>query len=369
MSSPRKTSKSKKFSTFSTREQKVIVRYLYYQDVDSSEIHKLLTAACGKEAPCYKDVRDWIQDITEGREEIDDCVCSGGRKVSGLQAASLTDPALVARLETLINADHRISPEKLAELAVTPVQTIQTVLGSLLGLKRVYERWVPRIWTPEQREYRVSVCKQLLDLYQTEANDMLKRIIVGDTSYVLYCSVGENSTNSGTLAPKEISGSKFRPADEPEPVYCAFFFDVEGILVAEPLPNRTPVTAEEYAEILRDQLMPAINRKRTYSKPYYLLHSVVPEHTAPIVQNTLRELQIVSLPNAVASPDLEPFEYWFYRHMNRQLEDLHFSCREELWSAVHKQMHRITDIEYNNSIFRLVDRWNICIEKHGLYLL
>ncbi|KAL7630146.1 UNVERIFIED_CONTAM: hypothetical protein RMT77_019715 [Armadillidium vulgare] len=355
---------------FSTREQKVVVRYLFYQETDPSEIHKLLTAICGTEAPSYKDVRQWIQDIAEGKEEADHCVCSGGRKLSGMQSDAPTDPALVARIEYLLNSDVRINIERLSDLSATLPQPIQTILTNLLGLKRVYEKWVPRIWTPEARQYRVNICKELLEMYHEEGMSMLKRIIVGDASFCFYHAPNGNAT----IANKK--GGKYRPIDEPERLYCAFYYDMNGLLVSETLPYKETPTIQEYIAVLKDYLMPAIQRKRgtsssssTSSKPLYLLHTVSAEHNALETQKALREMNIIQLPNAIASPDLEPFEYWFLKHLKKTIDSHNFGSKVELWTAMQKHILTFTDSEYNNSIFKLPERWNICIEKQGLYFL
>ena len=200
--SGRKLSKVSKLAHFTLKDQKVVIRYLFQQEVDSSEAHKLISAVCGETAPSYKDVRDWYKDLAEGREEVDMCVCDGGRKKSGLGGADAMDPALVTRVEFLINKDYRITLERLSENSISSIQTVQGVVSGLLNLKRVGERWVPRIWTPEQRTYRMSVCQQLLDIYAVEGNNFLSRIIVGDESFVLY----HKNPNPG-------NGGKFRPAD------------------------------------------------------------------------------------------------------------------------------------------------------------
>ena len=84
-------------------------------------MHRLLTSVCQDCGPSYKDIKDWIQEIVEGSEEVDECVCQG-LKLGGDKTG---DPALVARVETIITEDPHITLDGLAELALSQTSIIQ----------------------------------------------------------------------------------------------------------------------------------------------------------------------------------------------------------------------------------------------------
>ena len=237
----------------------------------------------------------------------------------------------------------------------------QFILTTQLGVKRVSERWVPRAWTPETRQCRIKVCQQLLSLYKSEGHTFLKRILVGDTSYVMRYT-------PESARPQKVV--RYRPAIEPETVYCAFFYDMEGLVLAEPLDGPGPLTEPQYADYLRKNVMPAYKRKRgTPEGQLFLLHRSCPETNGPRVRSALQDLAVIPLPSVPASPDLEPFEYWLYRSLKTGVGEPQCTNRLDMWSAVQKHLHAITDLEFNNSIFRLVDRWQENVDKGGLYIL
>ncbi len=51
-------------------------------------------------------------------------------------------------------------------------------------MRKVCARWIPRLLTPEQLEYRAFVCEQWKQRYFEEGDDFLKKIITCDESWI-----------------------------------------------------------------------------------------------------------------------------------------------------------------------------------------
>ncbi|KAK8718814.1 hypothetical protein OTU49_014449 [Cherax quadricarinatus] len=354
------------------RDQRAVVRYLYLKKTDPTEIHKQLTGVCGEGTATYKVIRAWIQDFQDGREDLMDqcqrCIGSNGG-INGSVAP--TDPAIVVRLEELINSNRRITLEQASELVNASQHTAQTIITNVLGLKRVCERWVPRLLTPEQRQTRIATCQELVDRYEAEGDEFLEKIVTGDETYVTYFLPERRTSTvtkaSGPYEKARLTQTKFR-------VLYAIYYDMQGLLLAHPVPEQTQMTAEYYSYLLRDLLVPAIKRKRRgpggKERDIILLHENTAMHNAKVIALTLKDLQIEILPHPPDSPDLLPSEYWLYPHLKEQIKGSSFKDRSSTWSAIHHHTNSFTENELAASIRKLPDRWNRVIDfSGGLHIL
>lgn len=355
----------------SLRDQRVVVKYMYLKKIDPTEIHKQLMAVCGEGTTSYKVIRNWIQDFQDGREDLmDQCQrCVGFSVLNGTVAP--TDPAIVVRLEELINSDRRITLDQASEMLNVTQHSAQTIITNVLGLKRVCERWVPRLLTPEQRQTRIATCQELLDRYEAEGDEFLAKIVTGDETYVTYY-LPERRASSITkiTSPQDrtkVYQSKFR-------VLYAIYYDIEGLLLAHPVPDQTQMTAEYYSYLLRDLLVPAIKRKRRglagKERDIILLHENTAMHNTKVTQLALKDLGIETLPHPPDSPDLQPSEFWLYPHLKEQIKGSAFKDRSSTWSAIHHHTNSFTENEFAASISKLPDRWNRVIDfSGGLHIL
>lgn len=354
----------------SIRDQRVIVKYLFKKKCDPTEIHKQLSGVCGEGTVTYKVIREWITDFQEGREDLmDQCQrCVGIGVTNG--NSSPTDPAIVARLEMLLNSDRRVTVDQAAEMVSVTKHTAQMIITNVLGLKRVCERWVPRLLTPEQRQHRIATCQELLDRHEAEGDDFLSKIVAGDETFVCYYLPERRPSVTYKYPGPEknkIIQSQFR-------VLFAVFYDMQGLLLAHPVPDQTNMTAEYYTYILRDLLLPIIKKKRQgpngKDKEIILLHDSTSMHSSRLTQATLRDLKIESLPQPPDSPDLLPAEYWLYPHLREQIKSSTFKDRSSTWSAIQHHTNSFAENEMAESIRRLPERWNKVIDfSGGLHML
>jgi len=92
------------------------------------------------------------------------------------------------------------------------------------------------------------------------------------------------------------------------------FFDPEGVIHREFVPERQKVNAEFYMGVL-DRLLKRIRLARTaefQSSEWFLLHDNAPSHNAAIVKKFLANRNIAVLHHPPYSPDLAPAGYFLF---------------------------------------------------------
>ncbi|KAB7505434.1 Histone-lysine N-methyltransferase SETMAR [Armadillidium nasatum] len=362
-------------SQFNPKDQKVIVKYLFSMRNDPTEIHKLLTASCGSTAADYKIVKGWIRELSCGNDDNEEEIHSEGP--NGIPVTVLTpdptDPAVVQRIEYLITKDKRMTVDRIAEMTVIPKPLASNIITQVLGLKRVCERWVPRLWTPEQRHYRVEASKELFEKYEDEGENFLRKIIFGDESFIQYYTPDKLATPTAPQRrhSKSIAEERYKPAIEPKQCITIFFFDYQGMICNFQVPEGTKVDAEYYANFLRDELAPAIKRKRkgVNIKDLYLLHDNTPVHNALPTQKALKDIDIQVLPHPPASPDMEPLEYFLIHHLKSHMKGTPFSNPLAIGATIQRLLVSLTDNHFANALQTLANRWESIVDSRGLYVL
>lgn len=350
----------------SLRDQRAVVKFLRLKKTDPTDIHKQLSVVLGEGAASYRVIREWMQDLHEGREDLMDqcsrCLQGGGSLSNGVTP---TDPAVVVNLEELLTSDRRISLEMAADMVGVTQHTAQTIITNVLGLKRVCKRWVPRLLTPEQRNGRIATSRELSDRFEAEGEDLLSRLVTGEEAFVTYYQPERRPSTSFRQGSdrSKMGNSRFR-------VVYSIFYDVQGLLLAHPVPDQSAMTAEYYSYLLRDLLVPAIRRKRRGEQNVVLLHDNTALHNARVVRRTLRDLNVEALSVPPDSPDLLPAEYWLYPHLREQLQGSTFKDRSATWSAISHHCNTYTETEMASSLRALPDRWARVVEfSGGLHIL
>ena len=71
------------------------------------------------------------------------------------------------------------------------------------------------------------------------------------------------------------------------------------------------------------------------------------------------------LPHPLYSQDLAPSDFHLLQKLKEHLKGQHFSCDEEVKSAVRKWVQKQNTNFFKNGFKKLVQRWRKCIEVCG----
>ena len=122
------------------------------------------------------------------------------------------------------------------------------------------------------------------------------------------------------------------------------FFDTEGVIHREFVPEGQKVNAEFYVGVL-DRLLKRIWRVRMakfQSSEWFLLHDNAPSHNAAIVRKFLAKRNVAILHHPPYSPDLAPANYFLFPTLKLSLKGWHFETVEEIQCAVTRELNNIS---------------------------
>lgn len=100
---------------------------------------------------------------------------------SGRPATART-PENVERVRIAINKNRRLTVRELEEDHGIPKTIVSEILTQDLGMSRVAAKFVPRLLTQLQKNYRVEVAQDNLETIRNNL-EFLKKVITGDESW------------------------------------------------------------------------------------------------------------------------------------------------------------------------------------------
>jgi len=204
------------------QEQRVCIKFCAKLGRNGAETFEMLRTAFGEQCLSRARIFEQHKRFKEGRDSVDD------NPRSGRPTTSKTDDR-VARVQELIRANWRLTIRELSVEVGASYGTCQAILTQDLNMRRVAEKFVPRILTAEQKEWHLSVATNMLQEAESDENFM-GQIITGNKTWV-YGYDPETKRQS----------SQWKSADSPRPkkvrqvwskvkVMLIVFFDIEGIV-------------------------------------------------------------------------------------------------------------------------------------------
>ena len=206
---------------------------------------------------------------------------------------------------------------------------------------KVSARWVPRQLTAELKERRVYACQELLKRFEAEDDGFLGRIVTGDETWVHYHQPETKKASKEWRHTSSPKPKKFLTQPYAGKVMVTLFWDERGLSLERYMPRGNTVTSTTYADLLKNQLLPAVKSKRRglLSTGVLLQHDNARSHTARSTVTTIQDLSFECLPHPPYSPDLAPSDFHVFGPLKEAMGGKSFRSVEEVQQAVHEWLH------------------------------
>ncbi|KAJ4438653.1 hypothetical protein ANN_14600 [Periplaneta americana] len=283
-------------------EQRTNIKFCVLLHKTPAETLRLLEEAYGEAAQVYA----WHKRFSGGRDSIKDDVRSG-------RPTTATNEAIAQRVRNVVRDDRRKTIKEIAAEVGISVGSAHNVLHKHLNMHYVSQKLVPKMLSAEQKETRMTLAGDMISMAD-EGGDFLNKIIAGDETWCyLYDPVPKRQSSEwkSKTSPRK---QKFPRDTSKGKVMLEVFFDSQGLIHHEFIPEGRTVTKELYVEILR-RLRDAVRRKRPekwVENNWFLMHDNAPAHRAIIVKNFLAMHNITALDHPPYSPDLSPPDYFLF---------------------------------------------------------
>lgn len=223
-------------------------------------------------------------------------------------------------------------------------------------------KWVPHLLTERNKAERVRLSTELLERYR-RGDLNLDTIVTSDEKWVLYTNVVRRNSwvDSGTPAV-----AVARSGLHPKKVLLSVWWDSEGVIHWELLPEGETITANLYCEQL-ERVQAALRELRSHRTATLLLHDNATPHTARVTKCKLQELGWEVLPHPAYSPDLAPTDFKLFRSLANTLKDKSFTTSEEVQAFIGDFFQSKSSGFFVRGFTALPERWEEVIEHEGEY--
>jgi histone-lysine N-methyltransferase SETMAR len=148
------------------------------------------------------------------------------------------------------------------------------------------------------------------------------------------------------------------------------FWDCEGIILIDYLPQGRTINADYYSDLLKGPLHEALKKKRCrklHLRPLLQQDNARP-HTARRTIDVIAELKWELLPHPPYSPDLAPSDYHLFGELKKPLRGIHFDSLKAVQKAVNNWVSSTPEKFFENGLKKLIKHWYKCIELKGDYV-
>lgn len=343
-------------------EYRAVIKFLTREGLSPQSIKDRLDGVYGENSPSYSVVKDWSKRFRMGQESLEDDARTG-------RTVEVVTDDKIALVEDLVLGDRRLKVKEIAQMSRLSDTSVRRIVHDHLGMNKVSARWVPKHLSAVQRQRRVECARSFLELCGENPVDVLKTIVTGDETMVLYYDPLSKRESMEWRRKGEAPPRKFRVCQSTKKVMATIFWDCEGILLIDFKERNTTVNGAYYAALLH-KLRQNIREKRRgkLTRGVRLLHDNAAVHTAGITQAAIRDCGFEQIDHPPYSPDMAPSDYYLFGNLKKDLRGRHFSDDEEVKAAVWAHFEDKPKEYFFRGIELLLKRCNKCIDVRGDYI-
>ncbi len=276
--------------------------------------------------------------------------------------------ANVRAVSEVLQEDRRATVCQVAVEVNLSQGSVHSILRHDLQMKKKAPKFVPRVLTQEQKDFRVSICRE--NSKSCEDLLFLWSVVTGDESWFSVLEPEHKQQSCKWMGPNEKRPKKALRSRQAHKTMMEVFFDDQGIVHLEFLPPKMTVTSKVYIGIL-GCLHETIQRKRPQlwmNNSYQLLHDNAPAHKSVKTFAAMTETSMTVVRHPPYSPDLALADFWLFPYLKGHIRGRIFGSVAELQDALMVIISQIPCQLFHQCIHvTLPHRWRKCITAHGEY--
>lgn len=343
-------------------EYRILIKNLWKIGYSVGLIWDTLKKMLGTGAPTIRTVKKWVKEFRSGETEVVDKPRSGAPRTG-------RSDRNIRKVSAAVEKDRRFTIQDLSKKTKLSQTTVWRILTVCLGLILKCARWIPKVLTKEQKNFRVAASKENLTLYYQDPEFFENQLVTGDETYIHHYEPETKRQSmqwleSGSAPPKKairkLSAKK---------VMALVFWDNIGVLLIKYFRKGQTMTGAVYAELLQ-KLRNAIQKKRKgmWRKGVFLLHDNAPSHTSKMSKKAITELGFTEITHPPYSPDLAPSDYFLFPHLKTHLRKKSYKSNDQVENATNYWLTKQPASFFSQGISRLHHRWEKCVKVKGEYV-
>ena len=347
-------------------EQRVMIKFLQKTGQTPIQIWRALCDVFQGDCLSKTQVREWFNRFKGGTMET--TTADKPRPGRPKRRARFA-----RQIQTIVERDGRTTLKRLSEETGLAATSVHRVLHQDLKFSKISAKFIPRVLTQEQKNFRTRLCNENLALLRHD-KDLLERIITTDKSWF---SVFEPVTKQESSIWTRKGGARLKKALRSrltKKTMLVLFFDTAGVVHLEFLPRGQTVNTDAWLAIL-GRLKESIHRKRPVmwrggfqgnkDKDFLLHMDNAPSHVAVRSLAFYGENDFELLSHPAYSPDLAPCDFWAFPYLKAQMRGTRYGTIQELQQAIKTLLRRTPAETFQDAIYEMPIRWSKCVQAQG----
>jgi len=152
-------------------------------------------------------------------------------------------------VEELICGNRRIKQKETVVALGISKERVGHIIG-VLGFRKVCARWVPRMLSDEMKAERVHISRKLLEHFEKEGGDFLKKIVTGDETWVHHYDPEKKRQSMEYRHKESPQPKKFKTQASAGKVMLTVFWNSERVVLADFLEKETTINSQLTVKLL-----------------------------------------------------------------------------------------------------------------------
>ena len=237
-------------------EQRINLKFLVKLKKPPTECFQLLKEVFGDNCMSRSQIFEWHKRFLEGREIVED------DERSGRPVTSRTDENIKI-INEIVRNDRRLSVRMMSDITNIDRETIRKILTEDLQMTKVCAKMVPKNLTCEQKMNRKDICSDIMERF-TDDPELISKIITSDETWIFLYDPETKRQSMHWKTPTSPRVKKARMSKSKLKVMLIVFFDINGIIMIEWVPQGQTVNQHYYIETLK-KLRERVRKKKNKS--------------------------------------------------------------------------------------------------------
>ncbi len=278
-------------------------------------------------------------------------------------------------VHAIVDQDRRKSIRQIADECGIPPTSVFRILKDVLQMRIVNAKFVPRILSTEQKNFRRRLCEDNLIRFMDEGQiDFMSRIVTGDETWISTFMAETKAESRQWQEKGELRPRKAKQVRSRKKSMLTVFFDIKGILLIQFNMPKETIDADRYCATLA-QLKENVRRKRPElweqneegDRKFLLHHDNAPAHTATQTLAKLGRWGIQMVAHPPYSPDLAPSDFALFPKLKSMMRGKRFDSVRQMEDEASKILRSLEPAFFRKVMTDLGTRWGLCMQKDGDY--
>ncbi|XP_061382621.1 uncharacterized protein LOC133320030 [Danaus plexippus] len=154
------------------------------------------------------------------------------------------------KIHEMTSDDRRMKVRELAHAVGISTERVDDILHEYLDMRRLSNRWVPRLLTFDHKRNRVTTSKECLAMFSRNPDEFLRRFVTVDETWIHHNTPETKEQSKQWVARGEPGPNKAKQSLSAKKIMATVFWDAHSVIRIDILEKGKTITGEYYSKLL-----------------------------------------------------------------------------------------------------------------------